>query len=88
MLLLGISFVITQFCPIVTLSPIFTGPIIFVPAPMKTLFPIVAAPIIFLCPIKTPGYKVQFSPIFAAGFMIIGPQCQIVIPFPQTLGGI
>ena len=44
MLLFGISFVITQFCPIVTLSPIFTGPIIFVPAPMKTLFPIVAAP--------------------------------------------
>lgn len=43
-LLAGISLVITQFCPIVTLFPIFTEPIIFVPAPIKTLSPIVAAP--------------------------------------------
>lgn len=50
-LLFGISFVITQFCPIVTLSPILIGPIILVPAPMKTLFPIIAAPpIIFFMP--------------------------------------
>lgn len=39
----GTSFTITQFCPIVTLSPIFTGPIIFVPAPIKTLSPIIGA---------------------------------------------
>ena len=57
--------VITVLTPIVTLSPIVTPPIIFVPAPINTLLPIVALlPIAGdLCPIRTPGYNVQFSPI-------------------------
>ena len=52
----GMSLVITQFWPIITLLPILTQPIILVPAPIKTLLPITAHPSPgFLWPIKTPG---------------------------------
>lgn len=86
----GISFVITKFCPIITLLPMLTPPMIFVPAPINTLFPIFAHALLSapFHPINTPGYNVQFFPILTFPFNIILPQCQIVIPLSHVFGGI
>ena len=54
---------------------------------MNTLSPMTAVPPAgILCPINTPGYRVQFSPITVAGLIMIGPQCHIVKPLP-AIGG-